>query len=135
LTTKLHLRVNEHGLPLQIELSPGQMHDAPMAELLLQDLPKGTSLLADRGYDADWIRELIEDQDCTPVIPPKSNRTAEIPFSKRKYRKRNLVERCINKLKQFRHIATRYDRKATAFLAFAKIAAVRLWLRFYESTA
>jgi len=110
------------------------MHDAPMAELLLQDLPKGTSLLADRGYDANWIRELIEEQDCTPVIPPKSNRTEEIPFSKRKYRKRNLVERCINKLKQFRHIATRYDRKASAFLAFAKIAAVRLWLRSYEST-
>ena len=53
MTTKLHLRVNENGLPLQLELSPGQMHDAPMAELLLQDLPKGTSLLADRGYDAD----------------------------------------------------------------------------------
>ena len=100
MTTKLHLRVNEHGLPLQLELSPGQAHDAPMAELLLQDLPKGTSLLADRGYDADWIRELIEDQDCTPVIPPKSNRRCEIPFSKRKYKKRNLVERCINKLKQ-----------------------------------
>jgi transposase len=135
LTTKLHLRVNEQGLPLQIELSPGQMHDAPMAKLLLRDLPRGTNLLADRGYDANWIRAMIEDQDCTPVIPPKSNRTEKIPFSKRKYRKRNLVERCINKLKQFRHIATRYDRKASAYLAFAKIAAVRLWLRFYESAA
>ena len=131
----MHLRVNEHGLPLQIELSPGQAHDAPMAELLLQDLPKGTSLLADRGYDADWIREMIEDQNCTPVIPPKSNRREEIPFSKRKYRKRNLVERCINKLKQFRHIATRYDRYASAYLAFAKLGAIRLWLRFYESAA
>lgn len=135
MTTKLHLRVNEQGLPLQIELSPGQMHDAPMAELLLRDLPRGTNLLADRGYDANWIRAMIEDQDCTPVILPKSNRTEKIPFSKRKYRKRNLVERCINKLKQFRHIATRYDRKASAYLAFAKIAAVRLWLRFYESAA
>jgi transposase len=131
----MHLRVNEHGLPLQIELSPGQAHDAPMAELLLQDLPKGTSLLADRGYDADWIREMIEDQNCTPVIPPKSNRREEIPFSKRKYKKRNLVERCINKLKQFRHIATRYDRYASAYLAFAKLGAIRLWLRFYESAA
>ncbi len=111
------------------------MHDAPVAELLLKDLPKGTSLLADRGYDADWIREMIEDQDCTPVIPPKSNRRDDIPFSKTKYKKRNLVERCINKLKQFRHFATRYDRKASAYLAFAKLAAVRLWLRFYESTA
>jgi transposase len=106
-----------------------------MAELLLQDLPQGISLLADRGYDADWIRDLIEDQDCTAVIPPKSNRIDIIPFSKRKYRKRNLIERCINKLKQFRRIATRYDRKASAYLAFAKLAAVRLWLRFYESAA
>ena len=120
------MRVNEHGLPLQLELSPGQAHDAPMAELLLQDLPKGTSLLADRGYDADWIRERIEDKHCTAVIPPKSNRISNIPFSKRKYKKRNLVERCINKLKQFRHIATRYDRHASAYMAFAKLTAVRL---------
>ena len=120
---------------LQIELSPGQVHDAPMAELLLQDLPKGTSLLADRGYDADWIRDMIKDQDCTHVIPPKSNRIENVPFSKRKYRKRNLVERCINKLKQFRHIATRYDRHASAYLAFDKLEAIRLWLRFYESAA
>lgn len=108
------------------------MHDAPMAELLMQCLPRSISVLADWGYDADWIRE---NQDCTPVIPPKSNRIEDIAFSRRKYRKRNLVERCINKLKQYRHIATRYDRKASAYLAFAKLAAVRLWLRFYESTA
>ena len=100
-----------------------------MAELLLQDLPRGASVLADRGYDADWIRELIEDQECTPVIPPKTNRVEDVPFSKRKYKKRNLIERCINKLKQFRHIATRYDRHASAYLAFAKLAAIRLWLR------
>lgn len=97
--------------------------------------PEGTSIVADKGYDADWIRDMIEDQDCTPVIPPKSNRTEQIPFSKRKYKKRNLVEPCINKLKQFRHIATRYHRLASAYLAFAKIAAARLWLRFYESAA
>ncbi|NJM30675.1 MAG: transposase, partial [Rhizobiales bacterium] len=81
---------------------------------------------------------MIEDRDCTPVIPPKSNRTGDIPFSERKYnkyKKRKLVEHCINKLKQCRHIATRYDRKASAYMAFAKIAAVRLWLRIFESAA
>jgi transposase len=77
-------------------------------------------------------RERIEDRNCTLVIPPKSSRIDDIPFSKRKYKKRNLVKRCINKLKQFRHIATRYDRKASAYLAFAKLAVVRWWLRFYE---
>ena len=124
-----------NGLPVQIELSPGQMNDAPMAEFLLNDLPAGAEVIADKGYDADWIRELIEDQNCTPHIPPRANRYDEITYSKAKYKKRNLIERCFNKLKQFRHVATRYDRHASAYLAFAKLAAVRLWLRFYESTA
>ena len=106
LTTKLHLRVNGQGLPLQLELSAGEAHDAPMAACLLKDLPEGTSLLADRGYDANWIRELIYQQRCTPVIPPKSNRCDFIYYNKQQYKKRNLVERCFNKLKQFRHVAT-----------------------------
>jgi transposase len=97
--------------------------------------PKAQAFSPTKVMTRTWIREMIEDQDCTPVIPPKSNRIEEIPFSKRQYKKRNLVERCINKLKQFRHIATRYDRLSSAYLAFAKIAAVRLWLRFYESAA
>ena len=124
-----------NGLPVQLELSPGNMHDAPMAELLLNDLPRGADVIADKGYDAGWIRELIEAQGCKPQIPPRSNRREDIAFSKQKYKKRNLVERCINKLKQFRHIATRYDRHATAYLAMVKLASIRLWLRFYESTA
>ena len=131
----MHLRVVGNGLPVQIELSKGEMHDAPMAELLLNDLPKGAKVLADKGYDADWIRELTEDQDCIPHIPPKSNRVDEITYSKRLYKKRNLIERCFSKLKQFRHIATRYDRSAFNYLAMIKIASARLWLRFYEPTA
>jgi transposase len=78
---------------------------------------------------------MIEEQDCMSVIPPKSNRIDEIAFSRRKYRKHNLVECCINKLKQFRHIATRYDRKASSYMAFANLAAVRLWRRVYDSVA
>jgi transposase len=135
LTTKLHLRVVGNGLPVQIELSPGQMNDAPMAEILLNDLPQGATVLADRAYDADWIRDVIEDQNCKPCIPPKSNRIDDIPYNKRLYKKRNLIERCINKLKQFRHIATRYDRLALNYLAMLKLAATRLWLRAYESAA
>ena len=109
-----------NGLPVQIELSPGQMNDPPMAELLLHDLPAGAEVIADRGYDADWIRDLIEEQDCTPHIPPKSNRYEGITYSKTKYRKRNLIERCFNKLKQFRHIATRYDRSALTTSPWSK---------------
>lgn len=124
-----------NGLPVQLELSPGQANDQPMAELLLNDLPKGAVVLADRAYDADWIRDIIEEQDCKACIPPKINRVEDIPFSKRTYRMRNLVERCIGKLKQFRHISTRFDRLALNYLAMAKLASIRLWLRFYESAA
>ena len=135
MTTKLHARVIGNGLPVQLELSPGQANDAPMAELLLNDLPKGAVVLADRAYDADWIRDIIEDQDCKACIPPKVNRAEDIAFSKRTYRKRNLIERFFNKLKQFRHICTRFDRHPLNYLAMAKIASIRLWLRHYESAA
>jgi len=135
LTTKLHVRVVGNGLPVQLELSPGQANDAPMAELLLNDLPRGAVVLADRAYDADWIREVIEDQECKACIPPRANRTKPAPYSKRTYKKRNLIERCIGKLKQFRHVCTRFDRSPLNYLAMAKLAAVRLWLRYYESAA
>jgi transposase len=104
-----------------------------MADLLLNNLPAGAIVLADRAYDADWIRDLIEDQDCRACIPPKINRADHIPFSKRIYRKRNLVERCIGKLKQFRHVCTRFDRHPLNYLAMAKLASIRLWLRHMAS--
>jgi transposase len=135
LTTKLHARVVGNGLPVQLELSRGQANDAPMAELLLNDLPKGAVVLADRAYDADWIRDVIDDQDCRACIPSKINRIEPIPYSKRTYKKRNLIERFFNKLKQFRHICTRFDRSALNYLAMAKLASIRLWLRHYESAA
>ena len=67
-------------------------------------------MLADRAYDADWIREVIEDQECKACIPPKANRTEPAPYSKRTLKKRNLIEQCIGKLKQFRHVCTRFGR-------------------------
>lgn len=83
------MRVIGNGLPVQIALSPGQMNDQPndqpMAELLLNDLPAGADVIANNGYDADWIRDLIEDQDCTQHIPPKSNRYDGITYSKATY--------------------------------------------------
>ena len=74
-------------------------------------------------------------QECKACIPPKVNRTEPASYSKRTYKKRNLIERCIGKLKQFRHVCTRFDRIALNYLAMAKLAAVRLWLRHYESAA
>ena len=91
-------------------------------------------MLADRAYDADWIRDVIDDQDCRACIPPKTNRADDIPYSKRTYKKRNLIERFFNKLKQFRRIATRYDKLGDTFLAFIRLAIVRISIRSIEST-
>lgn len=73
-------------------------------------------MLADRAYDADWIREVIEDQECKACILPKVNRIEPAPYSKRTYKKRNLIERFIGKIKQFRHVCTRFDRSARSAL-------------------
>lgn len=80
-------------------------------------------VLADKAYDADRIRELIEGQGATPNIPPKSNRRWKPCFSKRLYRERNLIERFFSKLKHFRRVATRYDKLAANYLSGVLIAA------------
>lgn len=93
------------------------------------------TVLADKAYDADRIRNLIQDQGATPNIPPKSNRRWKPCFSKRLYRERNLIERFFSKPKLFRCVATRYDRLSANFLAMVQLASMRLWLRASESAA
>ena len=102
--------------------------------MLLAGLRPRTLVLADRGYGADSIREFVNQQGAWANIPPKVNRKDPICFSPHLYRARNLVERFFNKIKQCRRIATRYDRLAANYLAFIKLASIRLWLRTYEST-
>lgn len=134
LTTKIHVVVDAQGLPIRLGLTAGQAHDGQIANSLLDDLGPGTIVLADKAYDADRIRALIEEQGAAPNIPPKSNRRWKPCFSKRLYRERNLIERFFSKLKHFRRIATRYDKLAANFLAMVQLASMRLWLRAYEST-
>ena len=85
-------------------------------------------LLADRGYDADWIRELAMKKGAWANIPPKSNRSDLICFSPYLYRDRNRVERFFHRIKQCLRIATRYDRLAANYLAFVQLASIRIWL-------
>jgi len=92
-------------------------------------------LLADKGYDANELRTAVTDRKAWANIPPKVNRKDPICFSKHLYKARNLVERFFNKIKQFRRIATRFDKTAENFLAAVKLASVRIWLRGNESTA
>src|SRR5229473_988643 len=91
-------------------------------------------LIADRGYDADWIRELAMKNGAWANIPPKSNRNDPICFSPYLYRARNRIERFFNRIKQCRRVATRYDKLAANCLAFVQLASLRLWLRANESS-
>jgi transposase len=134
LTSKVHAVVDANGLPVRLGLTPGEAHDNRPCSVLLAGLRPQTIVLADRGYDADWIRQFVSDQGAWANIPPKRNRKASIGFSPDLYRSRNLVERFFNRIKQCRRIATRYDKLAANYLAFLKLASIRLWIRAYEST-
>jgi transposase len=135
LTTKIHAVVDANGLPIRLELSAGQEHDSLLAGDLLTELRNNGMLLADRAYDSDAIRKLARERGAWANIPPKRNRKDPICFSPHLYRDRNHVERFFNRIKHCRRIATRYDKLAANFLAFIKLAAIRLWLRVYESTS
>jgi transposase len=81
------------------------------------------------GYAADWIRQFVQDQGAQANIPPKKNRTNLIDFTPDLHRSRNLVERFFNRIKQVRRIAARHDKLAANYLAFIKLASIRLWIR------
>ena len=122
-----------HGLPVRLALTAGEAHDNQLARKLLSCLKSKTLLLADRVYDADWIRALAIEKGAWANIPPRRNRTERICFSPYLYRARYLVERFFNKIKHCRRVATRYDRLAANYLAFVQLASIRLWLRVNES--
>jgi len=88
------------------------------------------ALLADNGYDADAIRAELAAAGVEAVIPAKSNRRVPIPHDRTKYRWRNLVERLFSKLKNWRRVATRYDKTKESYLGFVAIASIKLWIPF-----
>ncbi|QPF82001.1 IS5 family transposase [Bradyrhizobium genosp. L] len=134
LTSKIHAVVDANGLPVRLALTRGETHDNRLAGKLLSRLKSGSMLLADRGYDADWIRGSPCGEAHGPISPPKRNRSNPINFSPYLYRDRNRIERFFNRIKQCRRVATRYDKLAANYLAFVQLASIRLWLRAYEST-
>lgn len=92
------------------------------------------ALLADKGYDADAIREELLFNGIEPVIPSKKDRKHPIPHDPIKYKQRNLIERLFNKLKNWRRIATRYDKTAESFLGFVCLVSAKLWAPFVNRT-
>jgi transposase len=135
LTTKVHAMVDANGLPISLVLSEGQAYDGHSARAMLDSLAPGTILLADRAYDADKLRAAVTSRGAFANIPPMPQRTRRPAFSAFLYRYRNLIERFFNKLKHFRAVATRYDKRDDNFLASIQLASIRIWLRFNESVA
>jgi len=119
---------DSHGNPLRFILTPGQSADCKQAIPLLNGWC-GNAVLADKGYDADYIVGAALGMGALAVIPPKSNRLIQRPYDTELYKERNLVERLFNKLKHFRRVATRYDKTANSFMAFLHIASIYLWLK------
>lgn len=114
-------------------LTAGQAHDLRAAPSLLEGL-KCRHVVADRGYDADALLNLIRESGAKAHIPSTSQRVIHRSVDRRIYRQRNLVERFFCKLKHFRRIATRFDKLARNFLAAVALVSARLWTRAYEST-
>jgi len=135
LTTKIHALVDASGLPIALKLTEGQAHDGVSAADMLEALSDGQILLADRAYDSDALRQALAERGAWANVKPMKGRKRTLPFSAFLYRERNLVERFFNKLKHFRAVATRYDKRADNFLAGVKLASARIWMRFNESVA
>jgi len=123
LNSKLHAVCDGHGRPLILLLSEGQMSDYKGAALMVDAFPKAKSLLADKGYDADWFRDALAARGIAACIPSKSNRKVPIPHDLALYRLRHKIENMFGKLKDWRRIHTRYDRCAHTFMSAICIAA------------
>ena len=129
LTTKIHAVVDAEGRPIRLKLTKGQAHGGRSAEDLLDTLGEGAIFLADRAYDADWLRGDVAKRGAWANIRPLGHRKEPKLFSAWVYRQRNLVERFFNKIKHFRAVATRYDKRDDNFLASVQLASMRIWLR------
>ena len=107
---------------------PGQRNDITQAHNLIEGF-EPEAVIADKGYDADHLREAVLANEAEAVIPPKANRRTAIAYDKALYKERNLVERFFNKLKQFRRVATRYDKLLANYRGFVILASIAILLK------
>lgn len=129
LNSKLHAVCDGEGRPVVMMLSEGQMNDQKGAGMLAPVLPPARELIADRGYDSNPFRAALAARGIAACIPPKKNRKQAIPYDKVLYRQRHRIENMFGRLKDWRRIATRYDRCATTFFGAIILAAIVLfWL-------
>ena len=116
------------GNPARLVAGPGQQGEVLRAAELIEGLTPGW-VLADTAYDAEHFHETILRAGAQAVVKPRPNRTTVRPFDKALYKERNVIERFFNKLKQFRRVATRYDKLLANFMGFVVLAAIAITLR------
>lgn len=128
MSTKINATVDALGNPTGFTLTPGQACDLDGADILLPQI-QADIVIADKGFDADErVIEPLEKAGKSTVIPPKANRKHKRDYDKELYKARHLIENFFAKLKQFRAIATRYDKRAVNFLAGIYLASIVIWL-------
>lgn len=129
MNSKLHLVADNVGRPVCLFLTGGQTSDYIGARALMDRLPRAKTMLADRGYDADWFRNALKDMEIEPCIPSRRGRKVPIPHDPILYKRRHRIENTFAKLKDWRRIAMRYDRCPRVFLSAIALAAIVLfWL-------
>jgi len=127
LSTKIHAAVDALGKPVRLILTPGQASESRQAQMLIAGF-RADVVIADKGYDADAILSVIEAAGGQAVVPPKANRLVQRDYDKAIYKERNRVERFFQKIKNYRRIATRYERLAVTFSAMLHLVACVVWL-------
>ena len=132
-STKIHAVVDALGNPIHVQLSAGNVHDVKVAQEMLEavKLRPGMAVLADKAYGKWELREYIANHDADFCIPPKSNESDPWFVDWWLYKERHLVETFFLKLKEFRRVATRYDKRADRFLAFVHLACIRILLAYF----
>ena len=128
MSTKIHAAGGALGNPVRLIGSPGQRNDIAFAHELVEGFAADATI-ADKGYDADHLCDRIAETGGEVVIPPKRNRIVKRPYDAELYKERNIIERFFSKLKQFRRVATRYDKLLANFMGFVKLAAIAIWLK------
>jgi transposase len=127
-STKIHFLISGNEQPQRVILTPGQAGDAPQVPHLFDQLSPNFGIL-DKAYDSDKVLEYFENHDITPVIPPKANRVVQREYDKELYKERNLIERFIGKIKQFRRVFSRFEKYARTYLHFIHFACALISLR------
>jgi transposase len=127
MSTKVHVAVDALGNPVRLIATAGQVADVTQGEALVSGL-KAEHVIADKGYDSNKLVGAIEAGGAKAVIPPRSNRKEPRDYDKHLYKDRNLIERFLNRVKQCRRVATRYEKTARNYLAFWHLASIMVLL-------